>query len=94
MPPNNIVILQCNWEPALFLLWSIIILFIWYATKIEIIINPKANKIKIKINIISISELKNNCMGSKYNDRVKIKETIKNIIKKILNCFSIWLKNL
>ena len=55
----------------------------------EIIISPTANKITIKIKKTSISELKNNWIGSKYNERVKIKETIKNIIKKILNCFSI-----
>ena len=85
IPPNKIAILQCNCEPALFFLWSTIILLIWYATKIEIIISPAANKVIIKIKKISKSELKNNWIGNKYNDKVKIKDTMTNIIKNILN---------
>ena len=51
----------------------------------ERIIKPNANKLTINKKKNSISELKNNCIGKRYKESVKIINTIENIIKKILN---------
>ena len=45
---------------------------------------PIENRVTIKINKISISELKNNWIGNNYSAKVKIKDTIKNITRNIL----------
>ena len=48
-------------------------------------INPIAKNIIVIKKIISVSELKNNCIGIRYRDRVKIIETTMKIDKTTLN---------